>query len=187
MATESQLERYALNLMNDARAKRSLPAYVRDTGLDNGARTHSQLLLGKALQSPDPGATTCPARSGTVSTWMESWGEDHWCDTEASPVSRIQSNWQQLYGVFPQENVGRARQTIQPPDPNWEPYEAMLQAIHNFFMSEEPQNGQHYKNIVSPVFDTVGVGVSISTRQLSVQGVTQQEAVLRVTVDFMKA
>jgi hypothetical protein len=188
MVSESDVEDYLLGLMNNERTSNGLPAYVRDIGLDAGARAHTDLVMARAMLAPDPSASVCPPQINVVvQTWTESWQEDHWCPAdELSPIQRIQPDWQTLYGIPPTENVGSGWANISPPDPTWEPYENIVLSIHQYFMAEVSPNDGHRRAILNPDFNSVGVGVRIFTRTVFVGGVLQQQAYVRFTVDFAK-
>jgi hypothetical protein len=92
---------------------------------------------------------------------------------------------------MPGENVGAWVSGINPPNATWQPYEDYIHRIHNFFMSEESSNGSHYRNVVSPDFNKVGVGVAVRMQPRPDPDPkspgTQQVAFLWLTVDFMRS
>jgi uncharacterized protein YkwD len=134
------LEQYVLDLMNNERTAAGLPAYTRDTNMDNAARAHSELWL--MLGS-------CPSQG--------IWPDGHICPGESDPCTRI-INALGAPVMSCAENVGQGYDLS--PTPN---YYNIIQGIHTQFMAEGPSGGfNHYDNIMSSTFDRVGVGVAIN-------------------------
>jgi uncharacterized protein YkwD len=80
----------------------------------------------------------------------------HQCPREANPSMRVLTAWGPVTGTSwnTGENIHH-----KPPAPSYD--DAILQ-MHQDFMSEGPAGG-HYRNILSPIFQYVGVGIVIDT------------------------
>jgi hypothetical protein len=187
MVSESDLEDLLLALMNSSRTDNGIKtSYARGADLDTSAQTHSQVVIAKAMLAATPQAAVCPPQINVpVSTWHETWDADHWCPAEEpSPFMRIQPDWQALHGVPPGENVGSGYWVSHPPQDRWDPpYEAIARSIHSNFMDESPPADGHRRAILSEVYNAVGIGVRVFTREIPM---IQQEAYLRFTVDFAR-
>jgi uncharacterized protein YkwD len=152
----SVLEQYVLDLMNNERTAKGLPAYTRDSNMDKAARAHSDFWLTVG---------TCPA----VTVGMVPWGDGHICPGEPDPCTRI-INALGAPVTRCAENVGWGYDLSATPN-----FYGIVLGIHQQFMNEGPSGGfNHYDNIMSSTFDKVGVGVAIDTGSI------------RFTVDFAK-
>jgi uncharacterized protein YkwD len=151
------LDQYILDLMNNERAASGLPSYIRDTDMDAAANAHSALWLTVG---------NCPATTiGTVS-----WGDGHICPGESDPCTRISTALGGVPLTRCAENVGQGYDLSASPN-----YYGIILSIHQQFMSEVPSGGfNHYDNIMSSIFDKVGIGVATSGGSI------------RFTVDFAK-
>jgi uncharacterized protein YkwD len=150
------LDQYILDLMNNERTADGLPAYIRDPDMDAAASAHSALWLMVG---------SCPA----MTVGMVEWGDGHICPGESDPCTRIITALGTPVTRCA-ENVGQGYDLS--PTPN---HYGIILSIHQQFMAEPLTGGfNHHDNIMSPIFDKVGIGVATNNGSI------------RFTVDFAK-
>jgi len=135
---------YWLDLNNDERESRGLYDYVFDSRLNNSAQNWSEY---------QKSISTATHRRNSNDAYYDYQKITNWLADEWVVCKNIDK-------FTHTENVGWGGYTCSDDDCTDELQTAMTRTF-DFYMSEEPENGPHFRSVVNDYFTQIGVGISV--------------------------